>query len=124
MKQFNIKKSSDFKTTIDERGDLIAFNEIEKFSLSRFFLITCKKGNWRGKHYHKINKQVIFCLEGALKVKISNSNECNEEEMLPGMFFEQYPQIQFEFCAISEEAKILVICDSPHDPHDYYVSDI
>ncbi len=121
MKQFNIKKSADFKISTDERGSLIAFNEIEQFPLKRFFLINCKKGNWRGKHFHKINKQIIFCLEGTLRVKIFDLEGYQEEDMCAGMFFEQNPLIQFEFCATSEEAKILVICDSLHDPSDYYV---
>lgn len=122
MKQLISKTSHDFKNHVDERGSLWAFNNIDSFKTERIFYVCCKKDHWRGKHYHKKTTQIIFVIAGEIKVKVTDvvSGEVMEYFMQLGSSFRQEPFLQFEFCANTDTAEILVLCDSPHDVSDYY----
>jgi len=121
MKPLDFKISETYNFFLDERGHLLAFNEIEDFKIKRLFFITCKKGNWRGKHYHKNTTQNSFVISGELEVKITDaSGAVSSGKMQAGMHYKHEPYTQFEFCAASEEAQVLVLCDTIHDLKDYY----
>jgi len=126
MKQLIFKTSDVFKTAADERGSLQAFNSLEAFPVKRIFLITCKKGNWRGKHYHKKTTQVILVLSGEIEVKIKDmsSGTLQVGTMNAGCMHTHLPLTQFDFCATSESASILVLCDTEYDQADYYMEDL
>lgn len=122
MNQLDFKTSDLYKSSIDSRGTLFAFNEIKEFLARRVFFISCNKGHWRGKHYHKKTTQMVLVLSGQLEVKItSQKGEILQGLMVPGSSYLHVPNTQFEFCALSEDAQLLVLCDTLHDPEDYYV---
>lgn len=122
MKQLALKKSETFKTSSDERGSLAAFNAFDEFLTKRAFLVTCRKGNWRGKHYHKKTTQVIFVLSGQIEVKVTDvSGDVVTGTMTSGTYLTHSPYTQFEFCSSTEESQLLVLCNTVHDPADYYV---
>lgn len=121
MNLLDFKKSDFYKSNVDSRGALFAFNEIEEFSACRVFFISCNKGHWRGKHYHKNTTQLVLVLSGQIEVKItSQAGEVIQGMMGPGTSYMQVPYTQFEFCALSEDAQLLVLCDTIHDSGDYY----
>lgn len=120
-KQLTFVMCKNFKSFFDERGALFAFDLLEEFSAKRAFLITCKKGNWRGGHYHKLTTQIILVFDGTINTKITNSlGEVEIGTMTVGTQYRHNPYTQFEFCAQTDEAKILVLCDTLYDPNDYY----
>lgn len=123
MKRLDFKISEAYKSISDDRGHLSAFNEIEDFTAKRLFFITCKKGNWRGKHYHKLTTQIIFVVAGEIDVRVTNaSGTVQNGKMQQGAYYRQEPYTQFEFLAASEEAQLIVLCNTAHDPQDYYVN--
>ena len=106
MKPLDFKISDAYKTFSDDRGHLSTFNEIEAFTVRRLFHITCKKGNWRGKHYHKLTTQVIFVVVGEIDVKITDtSGIVHNGKMQSGSCYRQDPYTQFEFSAVSDDAQ-------------------
>lgn len=122
MKQLALKKSETFKSSSDERGSLAAFNAFDEFLTKRAFLVTCKKGNWRGKHYHKETTQVIFVISGEIEVKVTDvSGDVVTGTMTSGTYLTHSPYTQFEFCSSTEESQLLVLCNTVYDPTDYYV---
>lgn len=122
MKQSNFQTSNEFLTVTDARGKLAAFNSIDDFLTRRAFVITCKKGFWRGKHYHKKSTQMILVMSGEIIARITNTETNITEETIfsPGSYYIQKPMLQFEFMSKEEESVLLVLCDSLHDPSDYY----
>lgn len=122
MKQLDLKKSKSFRSSSDVRGSLAAFNAFDEFPTKRAFVVSCKRGSWRGKHYHKITTQTIFALSGELEIRVTDvSGEVSSGIMTAGTCFTHYPYTQFEFCSISDESQLLVLCNTVHDPSDYYV---
>jgi quercetin dioxygenase-like cupin family protein len=116
----NLKK---FVKCIDDRGDLIAFNSLSSTNVKRCFLITCKKDAWRGRHYHKNTTQTICVAKGLLEVQILDGLSTKTLNLNEGDVFIQEPGIQFEFKSLLEESIIIVLCDTDHDPEDYYRHD-
>lgn len=122
IKQSIFKNCETYKKFIDDKGSLIAFNEIESFETRRTFIINCKKNIWRGKHYHKKTTQIILVLSGEINVKITDSTGDKQTAIMSeGSYYKQLPYTQFEFSANSEDALILALCDTEHDSNDYYV---
>jgi dTDP-4-dehydrorhamnose 3,5-epimerase-like enzyme len=115
---YNMKK---YSRSVDERGNLIAFNELEALLVKRCFIINCKKDAWRGKHYHKKTTQLICLAKGELEVKITDNTGERYHIMCEGSTYLQVPGMQFEFRSISDESTIIVLCDREHDPEDYYI---
>lgn len=122
MKRLDSQTSNEFLAVTDVRGKLTAFNSVDDFLTRRAFVITCKKGFWRGRHYHKISTQMILVMSGEIIARITNAetNESEEAALLPGSCYVQKPMIQFEFVSKEEESTLLILCDSLHDPTDYY----
>lgn len=109
-----------FKSLTDERGSLVVFDNLQEFSIKRFYIIDCLKDMWRGNHYHKNGKQLICVIEGLLEVKISTENSIATKILKPGDIFVQEPFCKFEFCSRDKSSKLIVLCDTIHDPADYY----
>lgn len=122
MKQSNSQTLNEFLAVTDARGKLTAFNSIDDFLTRRAFIITCKKGFWRGRHYHKKSTQMILVMSGEIIARITNAETNESEEIIfpPGSCYVQKPMFQFEFMSKEEETVLLVLCDSLHDPSDYY----
>ena len=113
--------SNNYKKSFDERGILYAINSLNEFLVKRLYLIEPKQEVWRGKHYHKCCKQFIILLNGKLTCKtIDINNNVKTFEMLPGSTYYQDIGNAFCFKSVSEDTKILVLCDKEFDKNDYY----
>lgn len=112
---------SKFKSYIDERGILNVFDKIPQFTIKRLYEITCYKGMWRGKHYHKIGTQIICVVEGKIQVKIIKNDLVELRELTQSEIYVQEPYCRFEFCSIEESSRVIVLCNTEHDQNDYYV---
>lgn len=113
---FNIN----FKNITDDRGSLTVFDNLQDFTTRRFYIIDCFKGMWRGNHYHKNSRQMICVIEGLIDVRITIGDSIEVKTLKPGDTFIQEPFCKFEFCSRDESSKIIVLCNTAHDPADYY----
>jgi hypothetical protein len=112
----------DYKSAIDDRGKLFAFNKLKQFDVKRVYLIEPEKDIWRGKHYHKECTQLILVLNGEINCKVINENtkDVNEFVMPAGTSFCQLPEMTFCFKGNLEDTKILVLSNREFDKNDYY----
>lgn len=120
----DLKKSLDFKKITDERGLLTVINQIPNFLVNRLYLIEPSLGMWRGNHYHKISQQTICVLEGNFECKVTKESQIETFQIKPGDIFFQEKNVIFEFCAITEVSKLLILCDKEFDKNDYYSKEI
>lgn len=112
--------SKKFVKAVDIRGSLIAFNSLESTDVKRCFLVTCKKDAWRGKHYHKKTTQTICVVNGSLESRVLDGKSIKSSFLHEGDVFRQEPGVQFEFRSVTDEAVIIVMCNTEHDPEDYF----
>ena len=113
-------KSANFSSHSDDRGTLIAFDKLDSFNVKRFYVVECTEGMRRGKHYHKIGKQLICLIEGELLAFVSKNEKKDFFVMKPGDTFYQETFCKFEFESKTKSSKLLVLCDTEHDQSDYY----
>jgi hypothetical protein len=59
----NTKVKDDELIKKTSRQILNVFDKIPQFTIKRLYEITCYKGMWRGKHYHKIGTQPLNHLQ-------------------------------------------------------------
>lgn len=120
MRSLSSMKSVNFSTHTDDRGTLIAFDKLSPFNVKRFYVIECNEGMRRGKHYHKIGKQLICLIDGELLAITSKDEKREVFVMKPGDTFYQETFCKFEFESKTKSSKLLVLCDTEHDQSDYY----
>jgi hypothetical protein len=118
----NMIKFIRFKTYKAINGTLIPFYLNKKFPIKvkRFFIIKGNKNQTRGKHAHKICKQIFIPINGNAKFtilspkkKIINLNSnSNIAIMLPKL---NWCEITFK----SNLASILVLCDYNYKKSEY-----
>ena len=106
--------------SIDERGYLVAFDDIKEFDVKRFFFIECKQGMWRGDHYHKNVTQKIYVVYGKLEYILENENQKIAGFLSQGQFITQEINTKFIFCSMTPTTKIVILCDNTYDENDYY----
>ena len=104
----------------DERGSLIAFDNIEDFQLKRFFFIECKKDFWRGDHYHKKGTQQIYIIDGSVEYILESKDNKIVGLLEKGQSITQSTNTKFKFKSITKTSKIAVFCDNNYDVKDYY----
>ena len=113
---------NDYKKIIDTRGQLFAFNKIQKFDAKRLYLIEPEINVWRGKHFHKDCTQLILVFNGELTCKILDSSTGLIDEFIlsAGSSFLQKPGLAFCFKSNLKDTKLLVMSDKEFDKNDYY----
>lgn len=110
------------RTFRDDRGTLSYLNEMclpVDFRIRRVFWITgIPSGTVRGGHYHRICRQVIICLTGAVAVTVG-------EETIDLRHPGQCAYVPSGVCVTyknicDDSASVVVLCSEPYDPEDTY----
>lgn len=80
----------------DERGSITQLCH-EKWSQVNFF--TSKKGVFRGGHYHKLNREAFYIINGAIEIKLEKDNQIKTVTVKANDFFaiEPYTIHSFNF---------------------------
>jgi len=105
-----------------EQGDLTALNKIEHFEAKRMFYVTgVPKGSTRGYHAHKIDKQLLVCIKGALRVTLDTGTP-SEYYLEEGkaLFMDNLVWGTQEY--LTGDDILLVLCSEEHDPDEYIAS--
>jgi len=105
----------------NETGFLIPINfRTLPYNPKRLFIIKNKyAGAIRGKHAHKIDKQILLVLNG--KIKLSYENFKNKDSFILS-FGETYISREYEWLEIEmfeENSIVLVICSIEYDESEY-----
>ena len=117
-------KFIDFEIKGDERGSLIAIEELKNipFEIKRVYYIFNTKHNVRrGFHAHKNLKQVAICVKGSCKFLLDNGKERIDEIVLnkpnKGLLIEE--MIWREMYDFSEDCVLLILASEFYDESDY-----
>lgn len=91
------------------------------FPIKRLYWVYQNAANReRGDHANLINQQVVICLQGSIKVFLSNKNEQDLEYILndpsQGLLIPAKHWRRMEF---SQDAILLCICSEKYDENDY-----
>ena len=118
-----MKKIFKIKTFSDKRGNLSFIQKKKNFKFSRiYYIYNIKKKTLRGKHYHKNNRQFIICINGKIKLNISNvKNNKNSSIILNnpkyGVFLENY---EWHSITCFKNSIILVLAENNFTKKDYF----
>jgi len=117
-------KFIDFEIKGDERGSLIAIEELKNipFEIKRVYYIFNTKPNVRrGFHAHKNLKQVAICVKGSCKFLLDDGKERIDEIVLnkpnKGLLIEE--MIWREMYDFSEDCVLLILASEFYDESDY-----
>lgn len=115
-----------YKVEIPKISDegYLCFGEGERnipFEIKRFYYIfDVKNGATRGKHAHKQNLQMLFCIKGRVKIILDDGSE-KEEVILDkpneGVFLNK--MIWHEMVDFSDDAMLLIFASEYYDEGDY-----
>lgn len=109
--------------TITTQGGVLSFiqNEFLDFDIKRvYYIINNKNNQVRGKHAHKTNKQVIFCLHGSFELYLEDKDNVLLAKMTPnGKGFYIQPNVWHEMRKMSKGCIILVLASHEYDEQDY-----
>jgi hypothetical protein len=109
----------------DDRG-MLGVSEFSSlpFSPQRFFwLCGVGKGENRAGHGHKTCHQFLICLQGSLRVTVSNKYETVSDQVLHvGESLHLLPRQWLDLFEFSADAVLGVYADQPYDFDDYIVS--
>ncbi len=78
----------------DERGTLI---QLVREGYSQINVVTSKAGVERGNHYHKLNKEGFFVVEGAFLLEASLNGKAEKYEFRKGDMFIIEPYVMHRF---------------------------
>jgi len=108
---------------VDHRGVLIAgqFPEQLPFVPARFFVIRdVPETEVRGRHAHRSNQQVLFCLSGAFTAKFHDGETWKEFRLTSdgsGLFV---PAMNFgELSGFAPDTILMVLASEPYNPLEY-----
>lgn len=91
------------------------------FLIRRVFIISeVQKNTQRGKHAHKKTKQAIFCIQGAVTVRIDNGKKKSVYRLdtpSKGIFVDK--MVWSEMYDFSPDAILMVLASGYYDEHDY-----
>ncbi|NDF33727.1 MAG: WxcM-like domain-containing protein [Euryarchaeota archaeon] len=107
----------------DERGILELLEDPRElpFVPKRVFWVTgVPKGDERGFHAHKVGMQMLFCLKGAIQVRLKTHDE--EESLVidfesPGVWMKNMVWGEQKF--LTDDAILLVVASNEFDESDY-----
>lgn len=95
-----LKTNFEFK---DERGTL---TQLVRRGYSQVNFITSKGGVFRGGHYHKMNTEAFYIIQGRCKVTARKNGEEETQEFVAGDFFQIGPYVSHDFDYIEDSALI------------------
>ena len=109
----------------DERGKLIALealSELVPFEVKRvYYIFDTTPGTVRGKHAHKVLKQVLICVSGACTIECEMSDGTKSEYRLDwpdrGLLIEGL--VWRNMKEFSKDAVLLVLASEHYDEADY-----
>ena len=105
----------------DERG-LLAPIELDSlpFTPKRIFYVKNVPVNEvRGKHAHYKTKQLLVCLRGLIAVKLDHGGKWSEHYLRENESVFCDEMVWDEQTYLTEDAILLSICSTKHDPADY-----
>ncbi len=86
-----IKPDFEYK---DDRGTL---TQLVRRGYSQFNVVTSNAGVFRGGHYHKLNTEAYYVIQGSCKVTARYGNEVESKIFKSGDFFRIGPYITHDF---------------------------
>ncbi len=109
----------------DERGKLIALEaltDLVPFEVKRvYYIFDTTPGTVRGKHAHKVLKQLLICVSGACTIECEMPDGTKTEYRLDwpdrGLLIEGIIWRQMK--EFSKDAVLLVLASEPYDEADY-----
>ena len=109
----------------DERGKLIALEsltELVPFEVKRvYYIFDTTPGTVRGKHAHKVLKQVLICVSGACTIECEMPDGTQTEHRLDwpdrGLLIEGL--VWRNMKEFSKDAVLLVLASEHYDEEDY-----
>ena len=109
----------------DERGKLIAlesFTDLVPFEVKRvYYIFDTTPGTVRGKHAHKVLKQVLICVSGACTIECEMPDGTKTEHRLDwpdrGLLIDGLVWRQMK--EFSKDAVLLVLASEHYDETDY-----
>jgi len=115
----------------NKTGSLFAINSHEKnkfpFKIKRIFFVNGKKNTLRGRHAHKYCSQLIICLMGKIKIRITDqynkkynfllTDKKNIALFLPKKYW-------IELIYLGKKNMISVLCDHKYDKKNDYIEDL
>lgn len=107
----------------DNRGQLVALETQKEvpFAIKRvYYIFDTKEGVRRGKHAHKLLKQVLICVSGSCKLLLDDGTEKRDVVLnspAKGILVEH--NIWREMYDFSDDAVLLVLASEYYDESDY-----
>ena len=109
----------------DERGKLIALEaltDLVPFEVKRvYYIFDTTPGTVRGKHAHKVLKQLLICVSGACTIECEMPDGTKSEHRLDwpdrGLLIEGLVWRQMK--EFSKDAVLLVLASEHYDENDY-----
>lgn len=78
----------------DDRGTLI---QLIRKGYSQLNIVTSKRGVFRGGHYHKLNTEAFYVMQGKCKVTAYQGSEKESQVFSQGDFFYIGPYVTHDF---------------------------
>ncbi|WP_412971995.1 sugar 3,4-ketoisomerase [Glaciecola sp. MF2-115] len=113
----------DFKSCGDERGSLIALEQIKNvpFDIKRvYYMFDTKEGVTRGFHAHKALKQVAIAVKGSCNFVLDNGKKrvnVKLDDPCKGLLIEEF--IWREMNQFSPDCVLMVLASEYYDESDY-----
>ena len=107
----------------DERGQLVALEEFKDipFQIKRvYYMYDTAEGVIRGRHAHKVLKQILVCIHGSCKVRLDNGDEKKIvplERPYEGLYISN--AIWREMFDFSSDAVLMGLASELYDEKDY-----
>lgn len=119
MKNFKILETRSF--TEKKRGTLFAFDKIfKRYKIKNAFIISAMKNSSRGGHAHKKASQILVCLEGKIKISITDKFTTSiltlTEKKKKIVFIKPNNWLEIKFLT---KGKILVFSDEEYRKNEY-----
>lgn len=105
----------------NETGFLLPINFKDlPYCPKRAFIIKNKSaGVIRGRHAHKVDKQIIICISGLANIKYENKNGTGYKQMKFGDIYNSNEHEWLEIEMIQKETVLLVLCSVEYDESEY-----
>ena len=107
----------------DETTGILSYMELTDLPFiprRMYYISKVPKGEIRGKHGHYKDEQVLYCLQGKIKVKLINGQNTTIKVLQPGesVFLDRMVWSEQEY--MTGEDIMLVLCSRAFDKNDYF----
>ena len=104
-----------------ENGSLFALNKFSDFQPKRFFYVTdVPKGDVRGRHAHRRDKQLLVCVKGRIHATLDKGNSTFSDFILregDAVFMDTLTWGYQKY--LTGDDILLVLCSEEHDDKEY-----